>query len=165
MRSLLHFILEVIHLPPRYGHLIRMLHSGTDQKITAALASMELTAAQGPVLGFIERSEQPPCARDLEEVFHLSHPTVSGLLTRLEKKGFIQFRPDEADRRCKRIYLLDKGRRCNETMYRIIDENETRMVQDFSPEEQKLFEEFLTRAIRNMGASPCKRKHKEENNP
>lgn len=164
MRSLLHFISEVITLPPRYGHLVRILHSCTDQKITAALASMELTAAQGPILGFIERSPQPPCARDLEEAFHLSHPTVSGLLTRLEKKGFIEFRSDDLDRRCKRIYILEKGRQCNEMMYRIIDENETRMVQDFSEEERELFEQFLIRAIRNMGASPCRRKHKEENN-
>ena len=149
---------------PRYGHLVRILHSCTDQKITAALASMELTAAQGPILGFIEHAEQPPCARDLEEVFHLTHPTVSGLLTRLEKKGFIEFRPDEIDRRCKRIHILDKGRRCNEMMHRIIDENESRMVQDFTREERELFEQFLARAIRNMGASPCRRKHKEENN-
>ena len=125
---------------------------------------MELTAAQGPIIGCIERSPQPPCARDIEEEFHLSHPTVSGLLSRLEKKGFIEFRPDPEDRRCKRIYLLPKGRECNETMHRIIHENEAQMVQDFSDEEKALFEQFLLRAIRNMGVTPCKRKHKEEHN-
>ena len=151
-------------LPPRYGHLIRILHSCTDQKITAALASMELTAAQGPILGFIEHAQQPPCSRDIEEAFHLSHPTVSGLLARLEKKGFIEFRPDPEDRRCKRIFMRPKGRACNETMHGIIDENESRMVRDFTEEEQVLFEQFLLRAIENMGASPCKRKHKEEHN-
>ena len=38
-------------------------------------------------------------ALDLEEHFHLSHPSVSGTLTRLEKKGFISRRTDENDRR------------------------------------------------------------------
>jgi len=156
--------LEVISLPPRYGHLVRVLHSCTDQKITGALADMELTAAQGPILGFIECAHRPPCARDIEEAFHLTHPTVSGILSRLEKKGFIEFRPDDADRRCKRIHILPKGRACNETMYRIINENEERMVQDFTDEEKELFEGFLLRAAHNMGASPCKRKHKEEHN-
>ena len=151
-------------LPPRYGHLIRILHCCTDQKITQALTDMELTAAQGPILGFIERSPRPLCSRDIEEEFHLSHPTVSGLLSRLEKKGFIEFRPDADDRRCKRIFILPKGRACNETVYGIIQENEARMVRDFTPEEQALFEQFLYRAIRNMGVSPCKRKHKEEHN-
>lgn len=156
--------MEVTNLLPHYGHLLRILHWCTDQKITGALADMELTASQGPILGFIERSPQPPCSRDIEEEFHLSHPTVSGLLSRLEKKGFIEFRPDDGDKRCKRIYILPKGRSCNETMYRIIQENEARMVQDFTAEEMDLFEEFLLRAIRNMGVNPCKRKHKEEHN-
>ena len=151
-------------LPPRYGHFVRILHSCTDQKITAALASMELTAAQGPILGFIEHAQEPPCSRDIEEAFRLSHPTVSGILSRLEKKGFIEFRPDAEDRRCKRIFMLPKGSACNETMHRIIDENEAQMVQDFSEEEKELFEQLLTRAIRNMGATLCKRKHKEEHN-
>ena len=35
---------------------------------------------------------------------------MSGILSRLEKKGFIELRPDPADKRCKRIYVLDKGR-------------------------------------------------------
>ena len=37
-------------------------------------------------------------------------------------------------------------------------------VQDFTEEEKALFEQFLIRAIHNMGVSPCKRKHKEEHN-
>ena len=151
-------------MPPRYGHLIRILHCATDQKINNALASMELTAAQGPILGFLERSDRPLCPRDIEEEFHLSHPTVSGLLARLEKKGFIEFRPDPEDRRCKRIYLLDKGRQCNELMYQVIKNNENQMVRDFTEEEKELFGQLLRRAIGNMGISPCKRKHKEEPN-
>ena len=125
---------------------------------------MELTAAQGPILGFIEHAQEPPCSRDIEEAFSLSHPTVSGILSRLEKKGFIEFRSDAEDRRCKRIFMLPKGSACNETMHRIIDENEAQMVQGFSEEEKELFEQLLIRAIRNMGAPPCKRKHKEEHN-
>lgn len=150
---------------PRYGHYVRILNSCTNQKITEALADMELTAAQGPILGFIERADHPPCSRDIEEAFRLSHPTVSGLLSRLEKKGFVEFRPDEVDRRCKRIYILPKGRSCNETMHRIIEENEAQMVKDFTDEEKELFAGLLLRAIQNMGASPCKRKHKEDTNP
>lgn len=132
--------------------------------MTAALTEMDLTGAQGLILGFIERSEQPPCSRDIEEEFQLTHPTVSGLLSRLEKKGFIEFRSDPVDRRCKRIFILPKGRECNETMHRIINENEALMVQGFSDEEKELFGELLQRAISNMGVSPCKRKHKEEHN-
>lgn len=147
---------------PRYGHYIRILHSATDQAMTAALASMELTAAQGHIMGFITHSPQPPCARDIEEAFHLSHPTVSGLLSRLEKKGFIEFRPDEQDRRCKRIYTLNKGYQCSELMHNTIRSAEERLVQDFTDEEKEQFSRLLLRAIDNLGENPCKRKPKEE---
>lgn len=130
--------------------------------MTNALASMELTAAQGHIMGFITHRETPPCARDIEEAFHLSHPTVSGLLSRLERKGFIAFRPDENDRRCKRICVLPKGLELDETMHRIIRDTEDQMVQGFTEEEQAQFAHFLTRAIENMGGNPIKRKHKEE---
>jgi DNA-binding MarR family transcriptional regulator len=130
--------------------------------MTAALTSMDLTAAQGKIMGFIARQSQPPCPRDLEEAFQLSHPTVSGLLNRLEKKGFIEFQPDEKDRRSKRIYLLPKGRKLIEQMYQTILSTEALLVQDFSEEEHRQFQDLLTRAITNMGGHPCKRKHKEE---
>ena len=128
-----------------------MLHCCTDQAITNALAEMELTAAQGHILAFLSHQPKPPCPRDIEEVFHLSHPTVSGLLNRLEKKEFIAIRPDESDKRCKRIFILPKGDACNKKMRSTIQSIENRIVLDFSPEEQETFTRLLDRAIQNMG--------------
>ena len=147
---------------PLYGHLIRILHWCTDQTMTAALEDQELTSAQGHIMGYLSRRETPPCPRDIEEAFHLSHPTVSGLLSRLEQKGFIRLCPDPVDRRCKRIYLEEKGLECHDTMLRIIRLNEDRMVQDFTPEEKEQFASFLQRAIANMGGSPCQRHNQED---
>lgn len=145
-----------------YGHLVRVLHACADQVITEALSEMELTAAQGHLMGYLALRKTPPCSRDIEEDFQLSHPTVSGLLSRLEKKGFIEFVPDETDRRCKRIHISPKGQAYNEAMYRKLQENEAKMVQGFSAEEQEQFEILLQRAISNMGGNPCRRNHKEE---
>lgn len=149
-------------MTPKYGHYLRVLHSATDQAMTNALTDMNLTAAQGHIMGYITHRETPPCARDIEQAFQLSHPTVSGLLSRLEKKGFLEFREDPADRRCKRIYVLPKGLELEETMHRTIRENEEKLVQDFTDEEKAIFSDLLLRAIHNMGVSPCKRKQKEE---
>ena len=145
-----------------FGHYVRILHWCTDQNMTNALTEMDLTASQGPILGYIAHRKSPPCSRDIEEEFRLSHPTVSGLLSRLEKKAFLEFRPDESDRRCKRIFLLPKGNAFVERIHRTIAENEARMVKDFSEEEKEQFFQYLGRAIANMGATPCKPPHKEE---
>ena len=145
-----------------YGHEIRILHWQFDQAVSNALAQMDLTSAQGHIMGYLSHRKEPPCSKDIEEAFQLSHPTVSGLLSRLEKKGFIEFRPDPDDRRCKRIYILPKGHACHETIHQIISENESRVVTGFSEEEKELFTQFLMRAIANMGPGPCDRKPKEE---
>ena len=149
-------------LQNHFGHLIRVLHWCTDQSMTTALEQMELTAAQGHIMGYLSHQAVPPCPRDLEEAFHLSHPTVSGILSRLEQKGFIALRTDPNDRRCKRIYILPKGQECHQTMYQTIQSMEGQLVQDFTPEEQRQFKDFLRRAAANMGISPDHPNPKEE---
>ena len=152
----------MICLTHHYGHLLRILHWCTDQSMTAALEKMDLTAAQGHIMGYLAHCQQPPCPSDIEEEFQLSHPTVSGLLQRLEQKGFIELRCDGTDRRRKRIYVLSKGQECQALMHRTIRENEQRIVSGFTPEEQAQFSALLHRAITNMGGNPCRPKHKEE---
>ena len=149
-------------LHKHYGHYARILHCCTDQTMTAALAQMDLTAAQGHIMAYLAHSSVPPCSRDIEDAFQLSHPTVSGLLSRLEKKGFIEFRPDAVDRRCKRIYILPKGRECHELMHNTITRIESQMVLDFTEEEKQQFLQFLERAISNMGHCPNHQNSKEE---
>lgn len=148
-----------------YGRMIRILHWCTDQSMTAALEEMDLTAAQGHIMGFLAHREDPPCPRDIETEFRLSHPTVSGLLSRLEQKGFLELRTDEVDRRVKRIYILPKGKECHDRMHRVIQDNESRMTEGFSREEQQQFAALLNRAIQNMGGGdPAKIANKEEGN-
>ena len=115
-------------------------------------------------MAYLAHAKQPPCPRDLEAEFHLTHPTVSGILSRLEQKGFLELRTDPEDRRCKRIYVLDKGWQCHEVMHSTIQENERRMTEGFTPEEQALFAGLLRRAIRNMGGDPTPRRFKEDKN-
>ena len=133
-----------------FGHRIRVLHWCADQSMTNALAAMELTAAQGQIMAYLVHQPQPPCPRDVEEAFRLSHPTVSGLLSRLEKKGFIALCPDPADKRCKRIHVLPRGEECHETMHRVLLQNEEALVRGFTDGEKEQFFAFLERAIANV---------------
>lgn len=138
-------------MPVHFGHLIRILHWCCDQEMTENLEKMDLTASQGWVLMFVfHRGNRPTYAKDVELRLRLSHPTVSGLLSRLEQKGFIALETDPRDRRSKRIVLLEKGRACQEMTHQQILENESRIVQGFTPEERALFLNFLQRAIENM---------------
>ena len=152
----------MIPLKPHYGFLIRILHWCSANAMDTAMESLELTGSQGHIMAYLAHAKTPPCPRDLEAEFQLTHPTVSGLLSRLEQKGFVELRTDPEDRRVKRIYVLEKGRQCHEVMHNTIVSNEQRMVAGFTPEEQEILSDLLQRAIRNMGGDPTPRRFKEE---
>lgn len=140
------FILSV-----HYGHLVRILHWCCDQTMTEALNKMDLTASQGRLMAFVaHRGQQPTYARDVEQALRLTHPTVSGLLSRLEQKGFVELITDPNDRRSKRIVISEKGLACHERMHETIMENESRIVQGFTEEEKALLAQLLQRAIENV---------------
>ena len=124
-----------------------------EQAINQRLLELDLTSAQGHVIGFLRRSKEPPCAKDLETAYGLRHATVSGILSRMEAKGFIEQRPDSRDRRVKRIFLLERGLACSQSIWQHIEESERTMSAGFSPEEQAQLRTFLSRAISNLELS------------
>ena len=141
------------HIFPR----IRRLHWCADQTMSEGLSQMELTAAQGCAMGFLNHQSTPPMAKDFEEALHLSHASAAGILDRLEKKGFIEFRTDENDRRCKRIYTLQKATDCHAHMHGIVEKLEQAITRDFSEAERAQFLDFLNRAIENLTKEDIKK--------
>ena len=154
--------MEVMTTKKHLGHYFKVMDLCMEHAMNAQLQKLDLTSAQGHIIGYLTHSKEQPCARDIEEAFQLSHPTVSGILSRLEQKDFIEMRPDELDRRCKRIYIREKGLQLDEMMHQTVRSTEERMVQGFTEDEKAQFADLLRRAIDNMGGNPCKRKHKEE---
>lgn len=132
------------------GHSFKKLHFLMDQAMNRRLQQLDLTSAQGHIIGFVAHSPEPPCARDLESAFGLTHATVSGLLSRMESKGFIALTPDPKDRRVKRIHLLDKGNACCREICQRVRETEQLLSDGFTEEELACFRGFLSRAIQNL---------------
>lgn len=144
------FYKGVIKTEQYLGHSFKKLHFLMDQAMNRRLQQLDLTSAQGHIIGFVAHSPEPPCARDLESAFGLTHATVSGLLSRMESKGFIALTPDPKDRRVKRIHLLDKGNACCREICQRVRETEQLLSDGFTEEELACFRGFLTRAIQNL---------------
>lgn len=143
-------ILEVMTTQKHLGYYFKVMDLRMEHAMNMELQKLDLTSAQGHIIGYLSHAKHPPCARDLEKFFRLSHPTVSGLLSRMEAKGFVELRPDPEDRRVKRILLLEKGMACSRQIDRCIREHNQRMIRGFSPEEEALFRSLLKRAADNM---------------
>lgn len=87
---------------PHIGYLIRRLDSQYKKLNSLDLAAYDLTPSQFEVLMFIFQQEQEgksTIQKDIEQYFHISNPSVSGLITRLEQKNFVQRMRNEKDRR------------------------------------------------------------------
>lgn len=132
------------------GYFFKTLELSLEGRMNRQLQELDLTSAQGHIIGYLAHTEHLPCARDLEQFFSLSHPTVSGLISRMEAKGFVAVTPDPDDRRVKRIRLLEKGMACSRRIEASVRDNEETIVQGFTQEERALFADFLQRAIRNL---------------
>lgn len=140
----------VIATHKHLGHAFKKLHFLLEQIMNRKLQELELTNAQGYVIGFLTHTPEAPCAKDLETTYGLSHATVSGVLSRMESKGFIEFRADPRDRRVKRIHLRDKGTACSKGIAGHIEETEQIMMHGFTEEELEQFRSYLGRAIGNL---------------
>ncbi len=58
----------------------------------------------------INMCKEPPTIRELSGILGSSHQNVKQILLKLEKKGFIEFLPDESDKRKQLIVLTDECR-------------------------------------------------------
>lgn len=95
------------------GIRFSILSRSFKQQLDTLLREKELTGVQFCVLSRLGRLERSGCTaitqRDLEKASHVTHPTMTEILKRLEKKGFIVCRVGETDRRCKLISSTDKA--------------------------------------------------------
>lgn len=135
------------HLGMRVRILSQAIHTAIDRKLTA----LGLTGQQSFVLRYLsEHKDDPVYARDIEKRFNLTHPTVSGILQRLEAKGFLASEPDSADRRCKRVNLTPKAEECQKEIALHIQSLERTMMRGMTPDEAENFMRLLELAYENL---------------
>lgn len=132
------------------GYLIKKISVHQKSGMDASLSSYNLTSSQLHVLFLLDRHGGEMTQRTLEEALGVSHPTVVGLVSRLEKQGFITTEIDPDDRRHKKILPTEKALNLKEELGRARSENERKMTSGFSEKELKQLNEFLQRIYANI---------------
>ena len=92
------------------GFMFKQISNVYEKEFNKRLRTLGITSSQCAVLDylFVSRKEEVT-QRDIEKALSLSNPTVTGLLKRLDEKGFILSVPSNKDKRCKNIYLTEKA--------------------------------------------------------
>ena len=75
-----------------------------------------LTFSQVRVLHFLEHRNGRATQKQIEDHLNVSHPTVKGIVTRMEKSDFVRCYQDDKDRRNKYVELTDKARSVMSTL-------------------------------------------------
>lgn len=133
------------------AYYFKRIHLMFERDLNQMMRRFDLTAGQARVMIFLaETARRELCQRDIERHFGLSNPTVTGLLRRMEHKGIIEARPDPEDRRYKRLFLTEKGGEMAEMVGEHIRENDRKLVQGMSPEEEDALRRLLCRVMENM---------------
>ena len=136
------------------GGFIRALSNAIAQDMRQNSEQLGLTSSQGMFLHHLwfrqEKLGVPTFAKDLEEFFDIKHPTVSGILQRMEAAGFVEFQASEADRRCKAILLTPKAMELHVETERHIQQTEARLVSGMSEAEILEFRRLLRLAADNL---------------
>lgn len=137
------------HIGIKLKTISRMMGRQVSNSITA----LDLTSAQGFMLIYLTHYDGAASQRELEERFHLAHPTVSRILQRMEAKGFIECTTSEDDRRRKCVVATDKARQIEQQIthqMRVVEES---MISGFTTEEVDMFHSFLDRILANITLS------------
>ncbi len=138
--------------PERVGPKLKAISNTFRRTVDNSIAELGMTGAQSFILGYLrDHRESPPCQRDIETEFNIKHPTATGLLGRLAEKGYVEFLPDEHDRRLKRIVITEAGIDADKQTRSRLNKAEQSLVRDFSAQELSELHRLLDKLIRNSG--------------
>jgi DNA-binding MarR family transcriptional regulator len=88
--------------------------------------------------------------KEIANYRNLQPATVTRMLQRMEKKGFIYREQDTEDMRVSRIYLADHGKEVKEELEKKIQQLEQETYANFSEEEMTLMRKFLLMMEENL---------------
>jgi len=113
--------------------------------------SLGVTRSQWWVLAHLARHDGM-IQSDLARILDLGKAALGALVDRLEESDLIQRRPDETDRRAKRIYLSARGNALIAQMRGPSHEMSERILKGMSHENRNVLVELLTLVRHNLVA-------------
>ena len=108
-----------------------------------------LPPAQASALRFIIRFPGMS-QRELADRLHIQRATVTVMLQKMERAGYVDRRPDPMDQRIFRIYTTEMAVRQDEEGKRSIDGYFADVFRGFSSEEQQVMDDMLSRLGANL---------------
>ena len=133
------------------GFLIKQINNVYEKELNHTMKSLGITSSQCAVLDYLfHSSEEEITQREIERHLSLKNPNVTGLLKKLEEKGFPFSVPSNSDRRCKNIYLTEKAYDIQKKMEINRKKSDKMLTLGMSKREVESFEKLLEKVLYNI---------------
>ena len=124
------------------GYLIKSINDKLKVRADAELKQYHLTMSQSRVLVYLRSRGGQATQKEIETFLDVAHPTVVGLVSRMEQNGYVTCWPCE-DGRNKYVKLTPQAEAIDKDMQRNQLENEERLLAPLSPEDREQLRDLL----------------------
>ncbi|MGN0807852.1 MAG: MarR family winged helix-turn-helix transcriptional regulator [Candidatus Coproplasma sp.] len=131
------------------GYLIKSINDKLKIKADEDLKTHSLTLSQSRIVWFLTEKGGTATQKEIEDELNVSHPTVVGLVSRMEQNGIVHTY-FTADNRSKAVSLTERAATLVKDMEDTIHENESNMLEGLSPEEIDTLVTALTTVLHNL---------------
>ncbi|MCR5539006.1 MAG: MarR family transcriptional regulator [Lachnospiraceae bacterium] len=92
------------------GYLIKIISDKLRMRADADMVEHNLTLSQCRVHAYLNHHDGEATQKEIETFMEVSHPTVVGIISRMERAGHVVTRTDETDKRNKIVRLTEESR-------------------------------------------------------
>lgn len=124
------------------GYLIKSINDKLRVRADAELKQYHLTMSQSRVLVYLRSQGGQATQKEIETFLDVAHPTVVGLVSRMEQNGYVTCWPCE-DGRNKYVKLTPQAEAIDKDMQENMHTNEEMLLAPLSPEERERLRDLL----------------------
>lgn len=137
--------------PEDIGMLFKKITEQLEKSGNEYFSTLGVTLSQVRVLHFIHRQPQGMTTqKELEESYNVSHPTINGILKRLEKKNLIKTNIVTNRRLSKEVCLTEEGFALIKEMEKPKISVEKILTKNFTKQEITALKKMLRRMADNL---------------
>lgn len=133
-----------------FMYLIKRIDIRMRAGLDAQLKENDLTMSQSQVLWYIMHHGGQVSQKEVQHFLNVSHPTVVGLVKRLENSGFIETGFEDGDKRNKILKLTDKAIEVTASLDQKRQETDRQMVEGLSSQETEELKRMLNVIYENI---------------
>lgn len=146
------------------GQLLMQVCRLTGYRMRVKMEKVGLHRGQGATLFFLWRHEGVP-QTEIGRSLHLAPASVTDMLQRMERDGWIERKPDPHDQRISRVYLTAKAKALHEEARASFSELDEEVTGALTENEQSIFRQLLAKVhARLVEELPPGRQHLPDKN-